>query len=481
VNQPAAASGPSLRGVLLDGRYRLDQVRDGHDLSDGRTVTLWRAVDVGLDRRVAVVVATTRSKKARRALAVAATRASRVSDGRCVRVLDVGDLELDGQPGWWVASEWVEGPSLAALLRRAPLPPEVAVDVVRECAEALAAAARDGCHHGHLHPEEVLIAPGGLPRITGLETAAALAEQSADEADDVRGLGALLFAAVTARWPLPEWKGLPGPERGDGTHPRSMRGDVPRELDDVTARALTGGYGDLDGLVRDLRRLPSRAIDAPAPPPVSATHAAAIRRWSWRLVPPLLVAVIAAGGWIVGSDLGRVPESARTHHAALPTTPTAAPGTGRVVLVWRSPPAVSSFDPEGDGEEDPDAVGFAVDHDPSTTWTTDRYRTAHFGGLKSGVGLLVDLGRPKTVRVAQLALQGSGADVELRAGDRAPHTAADLPLATSTSRAGATLTWNLRTPTTARYWLIWFTNLAKVPGGYRAGITDLALLGPAAD
>lgn len=481
MNQPAVASGPSLRGVLLDGRYRLEQVRDGHDLADGRTVTLWRAVDIGLDRRVAVVVVTTRTKKARKALADAATRASRVSDGRCVRVLDVGDLDVDGQPGWWVASEWVEGPSLAALLRRGPLAPEVAVDVVRECAEALAAAARDGCHHGRLHPEEVLIAPGGLPRITGVQTAAALAEEPAEEADDVRGLGALLFAATTARWPLPGWSGLPSPERGDGKHPRSERGDVPRELDDVTARALSGGYPDVDGLVRDLRRLPSRAIDAPTPPPVRAAHAAAMRRWAWRLVPPLLVAVIATSGWVIGSDLGRVPQSARTHHAALPTTPTTAPGSGRLVLVWRTPPAVSSFDPQGDGEENPDAVGFAVDHDPSTTWTTDRYRSAHFGGLKPGVGLLVDLRRPTTVRVAQLALQNSGADVELRAGDHAPRTAADLPLVTATTRAGVTVTWTMKTPTTARYWLIWFTNLPKVQGGYRAGITDLALLGPSAD
>jgi len=474
------AVGAGLRGVLLDDRYRLEQVRDSHDLPDQRTVTLWRADDVALDRRVAVVVAATRTKRARRALSDAAARASRVTDGRCVRVLDVGELEFEGVTCAWVASEWVDGPSLAAVLRRAPLAPDVAVDVVRQCTEALVAAARGGAHHGRLHPEEVLIASGGLARITGIETAAALADVEVSEADDVRGLGALLFACVTSRWPLPGWSGLPGPDHGDLLHPRATLASVPRAVDEVAANALGGHYSDLDAMLRALRRLPSRPIDAPPPPP-APRRSEAVRRWAWRVVPPALVAVIALLGWIVGSDLGRVPQSARTHHAALPTTTPSAAGSGRLAVVWQTPPLVTSFDPEGDGEENPDETGFAVDHDPSTSWTTDLYKhNSHLGGLKSGVGLLLDLRRPTTVRVAELALIGAGSDVELRAGNQAPHAASDLTLVASSAPAGGSVTWTLRPAVTARYWLIWFTNLPKAPGGYRGGVTDLALLGPSA-
>ena len=81
MEQPSASS---LRGLLLDDRYQLEQVRDGYESQAGPSVALWRAVDVSLDRYVAVLVAATRTKRAARAVAAAASRASRINDGRCV-------------------------------------------------------------------------------------------------------------------------------------------------------------------------------------------------------------------------------------------------------------------------------------------------------------------------------------------------------------------------------------------------------------
>ena len=142
---------------------------------------------------------------------------------------------------------------------------------------------------------------------------------------------------------------------------------------------------------------------------------------------------------------------------------------------------MTSFDPEGDGQENQGATGFAVDHDASTTWTTDLYQhNSHFGGLKSGVGLLLDLGRPTSVAQADLALSTAGSDVELRAGNAVPQRASDLRLVTTTTRAPAQVSWKLPAPVSARYWLIWFTDLPKVNGGYRIGVTDIALLGTGA-
>src|SRR5207248_11262031 len=139
-----------------------------------------------------------------------------------------------------------------------------------------------------------------------------------------------------------------------------------------------------------------------------------------------------------------------------------APGTGVLTLVWSTPPQISSFDPEGDGEENPSAVGLAVDSDPSTSWTSVTYRgSSHLGGLKPGVGLLLDLRKPTTVRVAELALSAAGSTVELRAGDQAPHSETDLPVVASSVGAGSQVRWELPRPTTARYWLVWFTNLPK--------------------
>jgi hypothetical protein len=470
------------RGVVLDDRYRLEHVRAQRELTADRLTTLWLATDVALDRRVAVLVVSARTKRARREVADAATRASRVTDGRCVRVLDIGEAEVGGETVTWVATEWVDAPSLAAVLRRAPMRPPVAVELVRQCAQALSLAEEHGARHGRLHPDEILLPAGGLVRITGLETAAARAgdaERDTGAHDDVRGLGALLFAALTGRWPLPGWSGLPPPE-GAGTHPRAQVSSVPREVDEVTARALHGGYPDVSALARALGRLEAQPLDAPEPPRRPGPSLA-VRRWAWRLVPPMLVVVIAAAGWIIGSDLGRLPQSARARHEALPAASPAGAGAGELTLVWRTPPQVTSFDPQGDGQENEDAAGFAVDHDPTTAWTTDLYKhSSHFGGLKPGVGLLIDLGRPTAVRQADLLLTASGSDVELRAGDTTPQQAGDLPLVASAAPAPAHQVWTLARAVTARYWLIWFTNLPRANGGYRIGITDVALLGPRA-
>ena len=467
----------SLAGTLLDDRYQLERVRAERQVSDDRHVALWRATDTALGRRVAVLLVTGRTKRARREVADAATRASRLSDGRCVRVLDIGESELAGEPVLWVASEWVEGPSLAAILRRGVLRPPLAVELVRQCAEALALAHRQGARHGRLHPDEVLLPAGGAPRITGVETAAAIA--GAEAYDDVRGLGALLFAALTGRWPLPGWSGLPAPDGTNRSHVRALDSSLPREVDDVAARALGGSYPDVDALARALRRLPSQPLDAPDPPRQPGPGVA-IRRWAWRLVPPMLVVVIATAGWAIGSDLGRVPQSARTRHAALPAASPTATGAGALTVVWQSPPHASSFDPEGDGQENEDAAGFAVDHDATTTWTTDLYRnSSHFGGLKSGVGLLIDLGRRAAVTRADLVLSAAGSDVELRAGDTPPAQANDLPVVAAAASASAHQVWEIHPTVTARYWLIWFTNLPRTGGGYRIGVTDVALLGPA--
>jgi hypothetical protein len=146
--------------------------------------------------------------------------------------------------------------------------------------------------------------------------------------------------------------------------------------------------------------------------------------------------------------------------------------------VWRQAPGATGFDPEGDGEENDDEAGLAVDRDRSTAWTTDLYHgNAHLGGLKSGVGLLLDLGRPRSVQVAALALSAAGADVEIRAGDQAPAAAVDLPLIGRRDQAPQRSKLSFDHPVRARYWLVWFTNLPPDGAGFRIGVVEVALLG----
>jgi hypothetical protein len=475
----ASAAGP---GFLVDGRYRLDQVRAENRPRPDVDAVLWRATDTALERPVAILLVTGLDQRAHKAVAAAAAAASQVNDARFVRVLDVGRLEgptvnRRRTGTTWIATEWVDAPSLANSVRGDPLPPVVATEIARQCAEALEAAQRADCAHGRLHPDQVLLPAGGVPRITGLGLAAAI--EGAESTDDVAALGGLLFAALTGRWPLPGWSGLPSVDAraASATRPRLIRAGISRDLDETTHRMLTGAYPDAHACVRALSVLPGRPLDRPEEP-ATDTGPSAWRRWSWRVVPPVVVIAIGLSGWAVGSELGRVPSSARQQQAALPPAHAAAPGGGKAHLVWHKAPGAVGFDPEGDGEENDDEAGLAVDRDRSTAWTTDFYHgNSHLGGLKSGVGLLLDLGKPRSVQVADLALSAAGADVEIRAGDQAPTAAADLPLVARRDQAPVRTRLSFDHPVAARYWLLWFTNLPPDNGGFRIGVVEVALLG----
>jgi hypothetical protein len=481
VDTPAHDAAPltASPGLVLDERYRLDQVRADHQPRSGPRSMLWRAIDDSLGRFVAVQIVQGADAKRRRRIVKAATKASTVADARFVRVYDVGEVELDGRPAVWIAYEWIDAPSLATVVRDEPLPPPVATDVARQCAEAMDVAADAGLSHGRLHPDQVHLPLTGAVRISGLATAAVVHDVTPDEAGDVRALGALLFAALTGRWPLAGWHGLPsvGGSASAQGRPRAVRAGVPRDLDTLTADALAGRFGSPRTLAQALAAMPSRSIDA-VPEPAGEPRPDILRRWLWRVVPPLLVVTIGIAGWVIGSELGRVPLVARQHHATLPPEKQNGPQHNRVRLVWHRPPAVTSFDPGGDGEENPDATSLAVDRDPTTAWTTDTYRNdPHLGGLKSGVGLLLDLGRPRQVQVADLVLSAAGADVEIHAGDQVPTQAGDLPTVAQRSDARSSLRLNLAHPVTARYWLVWFTKLPPDAGGFRVGVAEVALLG----
>ena len=475
----ASAAGP---GVLVDGRYRLDQVRAENSPRPDVHAVLWRATDTALERPVAILLVRGLSQTGHKDVAAAAARASQVNDARFVRVLDVGRIEEPStgrrRAGTtWIATEWVDAPSLAGSVRGDPLPPVVATEIARQCAEALEAAQRADCPHGRLHPGQVLLPAGGVPRITGLGLAAAI--EGTDPSDDVTALGGVLFAALTGRWPLPGWSGLPSVDARatSATRPRLTRAGISRDLDETTHRMLTGGYADAHACVRALSLLPGQPLDRP-PEPVADNGPSAWRRWVWRVAPPVVVIAIGLSGWAVGSELGRVPSSARQQQAALPPAHASAPGGGKAHLVWRHAPAAVGFDPEGDGEENDDEAGLAVDRDRSTSWTTDLYHgNSHLGGLKSGVGLLLDLGKQRSVQVADLALSASGSDVEIRAGDRAPSAASDLPLVSRRDQAAARTRLSFDHPVRARYWLVWFTNLPPDSGGFRIGVVEVALLG----
>lgn len=66
------------------------------------------------------------------------------------------------------------------------------------------------------------------------------------------------------------------------------------------------------------------------------------------------------------------------------------------------------FDPLGDNDEHNEAAGRAIDGDPTSFWYTQSYTTRAFGGIKGGVGLILEFEEPQEVSVLNVRASREG-------------------------------------------------------------------------
>ncbi|MFE9106322.1 protein kinase family protein [Actinomadura geliboluensis] len=225
-------------GTRLAGRYRLEE-----RISDSGGSSLWKAIDEILAR--AVAVRTFDPEFPRIAEAVTSARsASRLTDPRCTQVFDADD---SGESAY-VVSEWVAGETLEGMLGKAPLEPGRAATLLYEAAEAVAAAHAAGLSHLCLTPRDLVWTTGGTVKILGIATDAVLHDRTAADpaAEDVRGLGRMLYAALTAHWPGdPDLSDLPAAPATDGVPhaPRQVQAGISHAVDAIVCRCLGIGPG----------------------------------------------------------------------------------------------------------------------------------------------------------------------------------------------------------------------------------------------
>jgi Helix-turn-helix domain len=128
--------------------------------------------------------------------------------------------------------------------------------------------------------------------------------------------------------------------------------------------------------------------------------------------------------------------------------------------------SVTAFGPAGTGDGDnAGSAEDAVSSKATSPWSTQWYATAKFGQLKSGTGLLLDLGGTATVTSVRMDLsQNRGATVQLQVGS----STKDLKVAATAKNAGGPLQLTLKHPATGQYLLIWFTQLPPDGAGHYA-------------
>jgi putative peptidoglycan lipid II flippase len=145
--------------------------------------------------------------------------------------------------------------------------------------------------------------------------------------------------------------------------------------------------------------------------------------------------------------------------------------------------SVRDLDPQGqDGQENPEDVGLAVDGNPETGWRTSTYyRRADLGGLKDGVGLVVDLGGPREVDSMRILLGGAGTALTVYAtspGGEVPGSLRDLRRIATLDDAGTDVTVTFPANTITRRVVVWLTALPQVgPGEFQGDVREISLKG----
>ncbi|QNP64203.1 protein kinase family protein [Streptomyces genisteinicus] len=523
--EPAVAAPELHSGHKLARRYRLEECVTRLD-----GFSSWRAVDEKLRRAVGVHLLPADHPRARSVLAAARSSAL-LGDPRFVQVLDaVEENELV-----YVVHEWLpDAVELTTLLAAGPLEPHEAYQLVEQMALAMAAAHREGLAHLRLTPGAVLRTSTGQYRIRGLAVNAALRGISAErpQRTDTEAIGALLYAALTQRWPYEnDAYGLTGLPKGVGlVAPDQVRAGVHRGLSELAMRALVNDGAtasrqepacttpdELAKAVAAMPRIrppeptfaappdyqrttyqqgsygrppagPGAGVTQPAPVPPAPLESRTGRALKWT-VSALLIAALGLGSWQVADKLldgkrGQETPSSETSTTDGENDKPAAPTPLKVQ-------AAQEYAPDGSPQNAAN-VGATYDSDPASYWRTKSY----FDGpefapsVKQGVGIVYDLGSEKTVTGSSIALRygGEHTTISLYAADSlSPSGPVGSMKQIATGRtSGSSLDLKAKAGTdgtTSRYVLLWMTAMPHSPqdgfsdSGYKQGITDVSFTG----
>jgi serine/threonine-protein kinase len=249
-----------LVGRLLDRRYRM-----GPRIARGGMASVYEAVDVRLDRVVAVKVmhpGMGDDEEFAARFVREARHAARLSHPNVVGVFDQG--EDNGTV--YLAMEYVPGHTLRDVIRKeSPMPPAKALALIDPVLSALSAAHQAGLIHRDIKPENVLIADDGRIKVADFGLAKAVSADTqhtatggvligtvsylapelvvdgrADARADVYAVGVVLYELLTGRKPHEGESPIQVAYKHvheDVAAPSSVRAGIPPYVDALVARA----------------------------------------------------------------------------------------------------------------------------------------------------------------------------------------------------------------------------------------------------
>lgn len=502
--------------VKLAGRYRLTA-----RMARGALADSWECEDEVLGRCVAAKILRSRlatEPAVRRLFREEAVATAQLVHANIVSVFDTG--EHNGAP--FIVTEYLGGGSLRDRLKRGPLPAETVCRIGIQICAALGHAHKAGIVHGDMRPENVLFTEAGHVKVSDFAIAKAAwagsgitnpagagrtdaytppehrRHQGPDIRSDLYSVGVILYECATGTTPAAAAAERPSPqgaaERPPIPGPRDLEPSVPRELDLAIIGALqrdpAARFQTARALEKTLRRVTGSTEDPPPPAAIPIAGPSQPRRPEpgptqprtpvrpaeeteavipAAAAPPVSPALSSRresflkseGRWLLPAALVMLAAA-----ALVLFIPTLRSGIESVVAPQRGLPpaplevaAIDAYDPPpGDGVEGNRRLGFAIDGDPQTSWSTSSYSRPDLGGLKDGVGVFVDLGRERELQGLRVRSVTGGWDGVVRVSDDGVNW----------SEPGASVTvtedHTFDVSGSHRYWMIWITNLVLTEG-----------------
>ncbi|MFF3288606.1 protein kinase family protein [Streptomyces sp. NPDC003023] len=506
-------------GHKLARRYRLEECVTRLD-----GFSSWRAVDEKLRRAVGVHILPADHPRARSVLAAARSSAL-LGDPRFVQVLDA----VEENDLVYVVHEWLpDAVELTALLAAGPFEPHDAYQLVDQVSQAMAAAHREGLAHLKLTPGAVLRTSTGQYRIRGLAVNAALRGIASDgpQRTDTEAIGALLYAALTQRWPYEnDAYGLSGLPKGVGlVAPDQVRAGVHRGLSELAMRALVNDGATAsrqeppcttpDELAKAVAAMPrvrppepaftappeyqrttyqqgnygrpqampgtAPTTPLPTPPPPLQTRTGKALKWA---VSALLIAALGIGSWQVADKLlddRKAKDEPKTSETAGPEEADDKPKAPVPLEVHDA----QEYAPDG-RPQNAAKVDATYDDDATSDWRTGYFTDGPdlVPSIKEGVGIVYDLGSDKEISGASIALRygGNHTTMTLYAVESlSPSGSVDSMDKIATGQTnGSELTLTAQKAAKSRYVLLWMTAMPYSPrdgyngAGHKQGIEDV--------